>query len=79
MTTEPRCSFCNKPQTADNKSIVGPNGAAICRECVDVCNDIIADGPRFRAQLDGDDTAGPPEMLSFRCPACGHKWAIDRK
>ena len=37
-----RCSFCNKNQNDVRKLIAGPT-VFICDECVDVCNDIIAD------------------------------------
>ena len=37
-----RCSFCNKKQNDVRKLIAGPT-VFICDECVDVCNDIIAD------------------------------------
>ena len=43
-TTEntPRCSFCGKTQDEVAKLIAGP-GAYICNECIDLCNEIIAD------------------------------------
>ena len=41
-----RCSFCNKDQNDVRKLIAGPT-VYICDECVDVCNDIIADDARF--------------------------------
>ena len=37
-----RCSFCNKDQNDVRKLIAGPT-VFICDECVEVCNDIIAD------------------------------------
>jgi len=37
-----RCSFCSKCQNDVKKLIAGPN-VYICDECVDVCNEIIAD------------------------------------
>ena len=37
-----RCSFCNKSQRDVKKLIAGP-AAYICDECVDVCNDVLAD------------------------------------
>ena len=40
-----RCSFCNKDQNDVRKLIAGPT-VFICDECVDVCNDIIADDSR---------------------------------
>jgi ATP-dependent Clp protease ATP-binding subunit ClpX len=36
------CSFCNKSQRAVKKLIAGPS-SYICNECVDICNDILAE------------------------------------
>ena len=44
-----RCSFCNKDQNDVRKLIAGPT-VFICDECVDVCNDIIADDSRFEGK-----------------------------
>jgi len=41
-----RCSFCHKDQNDVRKLIAGPT-VFICDECVEVCNDIIADDNRF--------------------------------
>ncbi len=38
-----KCSFCGKGQLQVEQLIAGPGGAAICTECVDLCNEIIAD------------------------------------
>jgi LSD1 subclass zinc finger protein len=40
------CSFCKKAQYDVRKLIAGPT-VFICDECVEVCNDIIADDARF--------------------------------
>jgi hypothetical protein len=37
------CSFCNKSQLDTPKLIAGPR-VYICSECVDICNDILAEG-----------------------------------
>lgn len=37
-----KCSFCSKPQDAVLKLIAGP-GVYICDECVDLCDEILAD------------------------------------
>jgi len=39
---ELRCSFCGKPQRQVKKLIAGPS-AYICNECVNLCNEIIAE------------------------------------
>jgi ATP-dependent Clp protease ATP-binding subunit ClpX len=38
-----RCSFCDKRHDQVEQLIAGPGGVAICTECVDLCNEIIAD------------------------------------
>lgn len=42
------CSFCNKHQDDVKNLIAGPS-VCICDECVQVCNDIIADDNRFES------------------------------
>lgn len=37
------CSFCGKPDHQVFKLIVGPAPSTICSECVELCNDIIAE------------------------------------
>ena len=39
------CSFCFKSQHDVKKLVAGPSKIFICDECVDLCNQIIADGP----------------------------------
>jgi ATP-dependent Clp protease ATP-binding subunit ClpX len=51
-----RCSFCNKDQNDVRKLIAGPT-VFICDECVEVCNDIIADDNKFDTR--GTRTALP--------------------
>ena len=53
-----RCSFCNKDQHDVRKLIAGPT-VFICDECVDVCNDIIADDNRFEGKGPGGRAALP--------------------
>ena len=40
--SELRCSFCNKSQREVKKLIAGPS-VYICNECVDTCNEILAE------------------------------------
>ncbi len=40
--TNPTCSFCGKSQK-QVKKLIASAGAAICDECVDLCNEIIAE------------------------------------
>ena len=53
-----RCSFCNKDQHDVRKLIAGPT-VFICDECVDVCNDIIADDNRFEGNGPGGRSSLP--------------------
>jgi len=41
-----RCSFCNKAQQDVKKLIAGPT-VYICDGCVDICNEIVAEGGPF--------------------------------
>src|SRR5438046_8960877 len=50
------CSFCGKSQDEVRKLIAGPT-VYICDECVDLCNDIIA-----------EDMEGRQETLSSKLP-----------
>jgi ATP-dependent Clp protease ATP-binding subunit ClpX len=59
-----RCSFCNKDQNDVRKLIAGPT-VFICDECVEVCNDIIADDNRFDARGTRASLPSPPEIKKF--------------
>ena len=59
-----RCSFCNKDQNDVRKLIAGPT-VFICDECVEVCNDIIADDNRYENKTPRStlpDAAGNQEV-----------------
>lgn len=69
-----RCSFCSKSQHQVRKLIAGPT-VFICNECIEVCNDIMADEARFKATAAvkaasglADVPDGGQEML---CALCG--------
>lgn len=59
-----KCSFCGKSQRQVRKLIAGP-GVYICDECIELCNDIIAE------ELDGSPAGGldvlptPHEIFDF--------------
>lgn len=59
-----KCSFCGKSQRQVRKLIAGP-GVYICDECIELCNEIIAE------ELDGDKSSGlevlptPHEIFDF--------------
>jgi ATP-dependent Clp protease ATP-binding subunit ClpX len=57
-----RCSFCSKSQNEVKKLIAGPT-VYICDECVDVCNEIIADDAVVAPA--GDKLPKPKEIKDF--------------
>jgi ATP-dependent Clp protease ATP-binding subunit ClpX len=57
-----RCSFCSKSQNDVKKLIAGPT-VYICDECVDVCNEIIADD--VVASPLGEKLPKPQEIKDF--------------
>ncbi len=59
-----RCSFCNKDQNDVRKLIAGPT-VFICDECVDVCNDIIADDRRTEGRTGRTGLPTPQEIKKF--------------
>ena len=59
-----RCSFCNKDQNDVRKLIAGPT-VFICDECVEVCNDIIADDNRFENRAARTALPVPQEIKKF--------------
>ena len=63
-TEKLRCSFCNKGQADVRRLIAGPT-VFICDECVEVCNDIIADDNRFEVQGGRSSLPVPTEIRKF--------------
>jgi ATP-dependent Clp protease ATP-binding subunit ClpX len=59
-----RCSFCNKDQNDVRKLIAGPT-VFICDECVEVCNDIIADDNRHEPKTPRSTLPTPAEIKKF--------------
>src|ERR1700741_392008 len=59
-----RCSFCNKDQNDVRKLIAGPT-VFICDECVDICNDIIADDRRVEGRTYKSSLPVPHEIKKF--------------
>ena len=59
-----QCSFCNKDQGDVRKLIAGPT-VFICDECVEVCNDIIADDHRFESKSQDTNLPKPIEIKQF--------------
>src|SRR2546428_14170857 len=64
------CSFCGKSQDEVRKLIAGPT-VYICDECVDLCNDIIAEECDQEEALAGKPAAPEPTFgTSIICPLC---------
>ena len=65
-----RCSFCGKTQNQVRKLIAGPNGAFICDECVDICQEIIVEeledfGPAPEVDSIEINLQKPEDMKAF--------------
>ena len=59
-----RCSFCGKTQTEVRKLIAGPT-VYICNECIDICNEIIADDTHQETQSNRPPLPKPTEIKAF--------------
>jgi len=61
------CSFCNKSQLDVVKLVAGP-GVFICNECIDLCNQIIAEvtKPKGGSQESGDMPAEPEDPSALK-------------
>ena len=59
-----KCSFCAKGQKQVKKLIAGPS-VYICDECIDLCNDIIADEFGDRPEFVLDELPTPREISAF--------------
>jgi ATP-dependent Clp protease ATP-binding subunit ClpX len=58
------CSFCGKRQSEVKKLIAGPT-VYICNECVDICNEIIADAPAHVPEPSRLSLPKPVEIKEF--------------
>ena len=59
-----KCTFCGKSQKQVKKLIAGP-GVYICDECIDLCNDIIAEELAETSELRFDELPKPREIFDF--------------
>ena len=59
-----KCSFCAKSQKQVKKLIAGP-GVYICDECIDLCNDIIADELHEQSDVPFEELPKPKEISEF--------------
>lgn len=64
-----RCSFCGKTDKQVHKLIAGPNGVYICDECVDLCDEILAEEEQYAYEDEsGEEEINllkPKEIKSF--------------
>jgi hypothetical protein len=60
-----RCSFCTKSEDEVRKLFAGPT-VWICNECIDLCNDIIAEEAE-----DAEDAEDAMGERGHRCSFCG--------
>jgi NAD-dependent dihydropyrimidine dehydrogenase PreA subunit len=66
-----RCSFCNKSSDEVRKIIAGRT-ACICDECIEVCEDIVADESSSRTTGIGYGAPTKP-ITRIRCALCGER------
>jgi hypothetical protein len=63
------CSFCGKSQDEVRKLIAGPT-VYICDECIDLCNDIIAEEVDQEEQLQGPSSPVSSLNTPTWCRVC---------
>lgn len=59
-----KCSFCGKSQKQVRK-LIGGSGVYICNECVDLCNEIIAEDTEPQSAPSGLPLPKPREIFEF--------------
>ncbi|TDD64885.1 ATP-dependent Clp protease ATP-binding subunit ClpX [Jiangella aurantiaca] len=59
------CAFCGKSQKQVKKLIAGPARICICDECVELCNELMADDPATDAAAGLVDPPKPREIHEF--------------
>jgi len=59
-----KCSFCGKTQRHVKKLIAGP-GVYICDECIELCNDIIAEELTESPEIQIGDLPKPKDIYAF--------------
>jgi hypothetical protein len=67
-----RCSFCGKSEKDVRKLIAGP-AVYICDECIDACNDILAEEARAEPEAAPKPLLGDwrREGFGVSCTLCG--------
>lgn len=61
------CSFCGKSQYDIKKLIAGP-GVFVCNECIDICNEIIADDDKPKVEAQDQPQAEKPKAKAKKKP-----------
>ena len=64
-----QCSFCGKTQDQVRKLVAGPK-VYICDECIDLCNDIIAEEPEQDVQRQEGQPVAEREVSLAGTPLC---------
>lgn len=59
-----KCSFCGKAQEQVRKLVAGP-GVYICDECIELCNEIIAEEFNDDVEVELKDIPKPKEILTI--------------
>ncbi len=59
-----KCSFCGKPQSQVRKLVAGP-GVYICDECIELCNEIIAEELTDGVEVELKDVPKPKEIKAI--------------
>ena len=63
-----RCSFCNKTQDQVRKLVAGPKGVYICDECIEICDEILAEELEDDFGMSGEEEINllkPEEIKAF--------------
>ena len=95
MKKPERCSFCGRTEAELKGGLMaGPGGAAICRNCVTICDTLFtrngypADQKPAAAPSEGEEPADGEEdeeveydgvMYDVTCPSCGEEISFDEE
>ena len=58
------CSFCGK-SVYEVKKLVSGRNVCICDECINLCNDIMADDKKTQINRDADKLPTPSQIYKF--------------
>ena len=58
------CSFCGK-SVYEVKKLVSGRGVCICDECINLCNDIMADDKQIQVAKESADLPTPSQIYNF--------------